>query len=257
VDPDDRQTADGNGEDVLNDNVVRLPRDWLGPRDELIPIGPSANGQTGGSDDRFGLPATASDFWGEDSSSLQSVLAGSTSRPPLPRVRVPTAFSLQSRSIAVVVAAAAVVAAFALLAPQGHKTAIRATNVERQSSTPSAASYLAMTARMLRALESSAAKSTNAVVGRGQHTPRHAGVTASHRSAHHTRQSERSTVVVGQVRYVTAATSTSGNTAAAPLPPPQPATNPSTESSSPATGSGNQPAVGANGALGPGTSPDG
>jgi hypothetical protein len=48
------------------DNVVRLPRDWLGPREELVPL----EGTTGAAASA-GAPPRADDFWGEDSASLQ------------------------------------------------------------------------------------------------------------------------------------------------------------------------------------------
>jgi hypothetical protein len=48
------------------DNVVQLPaRDWLGPREELVPVGPSR---------RSDSPPRADDFWSEDSAALQDAL---------------------------------------------------------------------------------------------------------------------------------------------------------------------------------------
>ncbi|MEA2159666.1 MAG: hypothetical protein QOD66_2046 [Solirubrobacteraceae bacterium] len=47
---------------------MRLPRDWLGPREELVPFGPSA--------DAAAPPPSASDFWGEQSAALQHALQG-------------------------------------------------------------------------------------------------------------------------------------------------------------------------------------
>jgi hypothetical protein len=65
VDPEGRHTNGGEG--LLDDNVVRLPRDWLGPRDELIPIGPIS--------DKSAPPPTADDFWGESSALVQDALS--------------------------------------------------------------------------------------------------------------------------------------------------------------------------------------
>ena len=48
------------------DNVVRLPRDWLGPREELVPL----EGTTGAASSAA-VPPRADDFWGEDSAALQ------------------------------------------------------------------------------------------------------------------------------------------------------------------------------------------
>ena len=57
---------------------MRLPRDWLGPREELVPIGrPAAPGAAAPFGDD-GLPPTAEDFWGEDSAALHSVVQGPT-----------------------------------------------------------------------------------------------------------------------------------------------------------------------------------
>jgi hypothetical protein len=86
---------------------VRLPVDWLGPREELVPFGPSA-------DDHFkdkgvsSPPLRAEDFWGESSAAIHDALepsvpvAGRPSpaapeaaprrvrhrRPPHPRLRI-------------------------------------------------------------------------------------------------------------------------------------------------------------------------
>ena len=74
-------TSDRAGrEGVLDDNVVRLPRDWLGPREDLIPFGTSSEpGPSGG-------PApTADDFWGESSAAVQdAVQRDAVQRPPTP-----------------------------------------------------------------------------------------------------------------------------------------------------------------------------
>ena len=37
-----QETTHEDGDQGATENVVRLPRDWLGPRDELVPIGPRA-----------------------------------------------------------------------------------------------------------------------------------------------------------------------------------------------------------------------
>jgi hypothetical protein len=52
--------------DTDRDNVVHLPaRDWLGPREELVPVGPSRQSDS---------PPRADDFWSEDSAALQDAL---------------------------------------------------------------------------------------------------------------------------------------------------------------------------------------
>jgi hypothetical protein len=51
-----------------DDNVVRFPREWLGPLDELVPFGPSATEPAGE------LVDAASEFWGEGSGDVQAVV---------------------------------------------------------------------------------------------------------------------------------------------------------------------------------------
>lgn len=75
-----------------DDKVIRLPRDWLGPRDQLVPFGPSADPGGRDPDDRFlsddadtdphvseagrasSDAVSADDFWGERSAALQGPL---------------------------------------------------------------------------------------------------------------------------------------------------------------------------------------
>ena len=73
------QTGSGNGSD---DNVVRFPRDWLGPRDELVPFGPSAGTTTPGVDEE--LPRSADDFWGEQSSAVHDAVRAPNGDTPHP-----------------------------------------------------------------------------------------------------------------------------------------------------------------------------
>jgi hypothetical protein len=58
----DRPTTEGNRNSEDEPNVVRLPRDWLGPREELIPFGPRADEAQSASAPEAGAP-TAADFW--------------------------------------------------------------------------------------------------------------------------------------------------------------------------------------------------
>ena len=63
-----RHTEAGEREAHPGDNVVRLPRDWLGPREELVPFGPRA---FRGADEP---PPSADDFWGERSAAIHGAL---------------------------------------------------------------------------------------------------------------------------------------------------------------------------------------
>ncbi len=221
MDPEDRQTAD---EAVIDDNVVRLPRDWLGPRDELIPIGSSANGQSGRSE--AGLPPTADDFWGEESSLLQSALEApprpaltDQARPvPAPVVDTPHAPGpprrRPSRRSALAAAALAcgglVAAATAGLLGGGAQRP-----VARASAGTASTTYMAMAKRDLTALASWAKQQERQAARHRQRTtatrarrrtaprqPRHVHVT-------------RPTVVVEQVHYTAAPPAQSGSYAPA------------------------------------------
>jgi hypothetical protein len=61
-----------------SDKVVRLPRDWLGPREDLVPFGPSPAPPA--------EPDLASfapdDFWGERAAAIHSVVQAPPAEPP-------------------------------------------------------------------------------------------------------------------------------------------------------------------------------
>lgn len=90
-----RESNQGDGPDRTAENVVRLPRDWLGPRDELVPMGSRAPTRQEPDDDAARPPA-ADSFWGEDSGSVQSAMQApsgewgdSSERPAQPPPRRP------------------------------------------------------------------------------------------------------------------------------------------------------------------------
>lgn len=106
-------------DDNDEDKVVRLPRDWLGPRDELVPFGPSAEhddlkaGESASGPDQDEGSSTSpeaispDDFWGERSASLQGPLdeadGDRTSEPRRHRVRVVGAVAAAVVAVAVLV----------------------------------------------------------------------------------------------------------------------------------------------------------
>ncbi len=74
----------GPSTDDTADNVVRFPRDWIGPLEELVPFGPSADRAAA-----VEAPTLSADaFWGEDSGSLHAVMqaprAAADARPDVP-----------------------------------------------------------------------------------------------------------------------------------------------------------------------------
>jgi hypothetical protein len=70
VETDGRETNRAGSSGV--DNVVPFPRDWIGPLDELVPIGPSA--ERDAEDAALGEELAADSFWSESSASLHQVI---------------------------------------------------------------------------------------------------------------------------------------------------------------------------------------
>lgn len=68
---DSRKTIEGDAGEQPTGNVIRL-RDWLGPREELVPIGPRAAAEAPDDDPTEAQPPTAASFWDEDGGSLQA-----------------------------------------------------------------------------------------------------------------------------------------------------------------------------------------
>jgi hypothetical protein len=91
-----RHTDAGEQEARPRTNVVRLPRDWLGPREELVPFGPRAS-----SEDTEELPPSAEDFWGERSAAIHDALEApaDAARGPV-GAQTPRRFDRQARAAA-------------------------------------------------------------------------------------------------------------------------------------------------------------
>jgi hypothetical protein len=242
---DDLHTDGGGKEELLDDNVVLFPRDWLGPRDELIPIGRpperSANGQA---DDGAPAPTdpapTADDFWSEGSAALQSALRAPEDFAAI-EARAGGWSGRRIRALTVGAFCAIVLVCVAVFAtggergrPQPAGTALASTDTLRAEAG-------------LRGHDARASVAQSRPVARAAHPKRRA---LTHR---HVR-----TVIVEQVHYVMAPPSTASPSApstASPSVPSQSTTATSTRSAS--SNAQKQPATGADGVLGPGTSPDG
>jgi hypothetical protein len=76
-----RQRGQIGDEARAESNVLQFPRDWLGPRDELVPFGKAADSaaESGVRSDPTlepepALPPGADDFWGEGSAAVQDAL---------------------------------------------------------------------------------------------------------------------------------------------------------------------------------------
>ena len=73
----DREAKGGRGRAAAEaGNVVRLPREWLGPPEELIPFGPTAGATAEERSEPVREEAAGPfpDFWGEESAVLQDVI---------------------------------------------------------------------------------------------------------------------------------------------------------------------------------------
>jgi hypothetical protein len=60
--------------------VVRLPRDWLGPHEELVPFGNRAAPAERGGSELSSSPPSAEDFWGERSAAIHDVVQASSDK---------------------------------------------------------------------------------------------------------------------------------------------------------------------------------
>lgn len=72
-----RGTEVGEAEPQSQADVVRLPRDWLGPRENLVPFGPRAV-----SLDAEAAPPSAEDFWGERAAAIHDALQAPANAHP-------------------------------------------------------------------------------------------------------------------------------------------------------------------------------
>ena len=73
----DWEPPEAGGEETRSDgDVVPFPRDWLGPREELVPFGPSARRteEHRALDDGGFSPLRAEDFWSESSAAIHGAL---------------------------------------------------------------------------------------------------------------------------------------------------------------------------------------
>jgi hypothetical protein len=122
VETDGRGGEEGRREGPDQSNVVPFPRDWIGPRDELVPVGPGAEDRAPEPEASVlelprEVPPTAADFWGEDAAAIHDPVerpdlreidgapaASSSSRrrqhgsaPTIPRGAIPRRFSWRPR----------------------------------------------------------------------------------------------------------------------------------------------------------------
>ncbi len=283
---DPRKTAQGDGDERTDENVVRLPRDWLGPREELVPIGSRANAaQTPHDASPESLPPTAASFWDEDSGSLQAPMQAPAEPPGQPHAQPAIArrhrrwLGARSRAggriaapgrgraaAACGVLAACLIVVLSVIGQSegsGHPRGAKAVAASKDG--PIETGTGVNLARL---------KAHTPVVNEIKRQPRsHHSVKTGHRT--HASRTQRDRRHVSQTRRRHPERSAPRPTHSTSEPvrtiTPTPATTPTTSGSAPTTSSSpsssvdrstgstsqQQPAFGATGSLGPGSSPDG
>jgi hypothetical protein len=81
----DPNSAKSNGERLTGAKVVQLPREWLGPTEDLVPFGVSAEDSP--PPPTSTSPPSAQSFWTEDAASLHAALQGSPPPEAAPMAR--------------------------------------------------------------------------------------------------------------------------------------------------------------------------
>lgn len=277
----DRQSEAGSGAQS-DDNVVRLT-DWLGPREELVPFGPRAEAAERAD---AGSPPAACDFWGENSGAVQDALTAlhpdhariRTGSPSIPvsgahRSRTSAAALWSRRRAAIPAARQAIVvhrgwpAAAASLLAMGLLAGILAVATESGIHPRPRLSAQAIGAR-----DAAGVRKLAPAVRAPEHRLHSAAHIANPRAGAHrtlgrssqgrgarSRHRERSAAAPAQpVGYTTpTSASTYSTPTQAPTSTRTATTAPPTTPTGQSAASGSQPALGANGALAPGASPDG
>jgi hypothetical protein len=264
VETGDGRTEDSGGLPRSEENVIRLPRDWVGPPEELVPIGSAARTRAAQRPLDDDVPQAADAFWSEDSAALHDAVqappAGARERlappvglvPPLAGLRRPASIrlpalgalrrlrrmSLGSSLLALGVAALAVAAVIGTReSPASHRTA----SLTRPSRT-AAPSGLTASTDAPSARKAAAARSRH-VVRRRQSRPRvHPRTRARgarvvkghHRTVtHHPAESSRATVTEAAASPAPVHSSASSET-----------TTPATSTASTVASTGSRPAAG-------------
>jgi hypothetical protein len=288
VDTTETQNRQGSRDKAPGDNVVQLPRDWLGPREDLVPFGPSAHRDAPAPVTE--LPRSADDFWGggadlqDLTAPTETVSAAPARRWSLPRLSVPRLslpgparpnLSLPRVRVGARAALLFGLGALAILAAVGFVLGSAArkpsTPLPRAAASPGsstlASSFDARAAARLDTLaqDASRARARRAASARHRAEVRARRTRESGRRHRH----HRTAPAVQTVHNTTAAPAPISNTAsvsqtddaqASSSPPTASSPSPTTASSASTAGgssSSNQPALGANGSLSPGSSPDG
>jgi hypothetical protein len=246
------------------DNVVQLPRDWLGPREELVPFGPRAWAQDTSADlaaEEEGAFA-ADDFWGENSESLHTAVRGPAAPPAPVPVEDATATSSRPRislhiPALAAMAVAATVAGVVVLALLGGGRPTAAPVIAASANAQALIGHLSSTGGTIDAGVRRLASLRLSTPIRSRRRPgsprrRHKAATGAVGAASSGGGAAASTPTQPAPSYTPSSTSSSAGAAVT-----SGSASNSAGAGSNSSGPSNQPAFGANGTLGPGSSPNG
>jgi hypothetical protein len=283
VDTTETQNRQGSRDKAQQDNVIRLPRDWLGPREDLVPFGPSAYREE--PEQAKELPRNADDFWGgadllDDEGAATSVAATraaprrwslpTISRLPRPRVRLgvrPRIVMLSGLGVVGILAAVGLVLGSASRKPS-------ALNAHAHAFVRAVTGAAVFDPRATDLRDTAAERVSRARAREAANARRRAQIRRRRRERAAARRHHEhgASPAVQPVHYTTPApaptsngtdsssvsTRASASSSSTPTSTSStPATTASSASNSGSSSSSNQPAIGANGTLGPGSSPDG
>ena len=229
-------------------NVVPFPRDWLGPRDELIPFGRDPAEETKPESEAADVreislapPPGPDAFWGEDSAEIHAVLQGPSVRPreeapePGPAAADKRRPSRAFVAIAAGVLAAVVAAAVTIVGFSGKSSAPRVAAVPNPVMGSPSAEHMRLSSlqRSLAAAAASGSRKPRTVRRRSAaRSSRHRPV---ERPARHVNPVHQSSPASPVTSHPVANSSSSVTTTQSPTvsssPPPQPVDVPSSSSS--------------------------
>ena len=196
METDGPKSQEGAPETGTVSNVVPFPRDWLGPRDELVPFGrralgePEAGDETARGHELSHAPSPGPDaFWGEDSAEIHAAMPAPASGParheerdadsktaPTQRRRPRRAFALIGA--AVLAAVAVVIGAVVGLAGRSSPSA------QVASFDPAPGNLSAQHLRLASLAKSTARRTANRPASPQKHKPRLAAKHLQRRRVH-------------------------------------------------------------------------
>jgi hypothetical protein len=262
VETDGRHAKPGGKETEGEDNVVRLPRDWLGPREELIPFGPSTEAE----DDGLATPPSTHDFWGEPGTGLWEPDSDGAEPRQRRALRGPRGSEMLSRSLAGVsehrraagIASLIAAGVLALVLALGSSGRHHQLSAAASRSTPTSTALAGLTLGSV----------LPSLASRDRHPAGHRSSPGAHRrvktavkrhTVHRGSRHVTGAATVQSARYAQPAASSSAAqpaTSSAQSTPLASTSGSAQTAAASSSGSTNQPALGAAGALAPGSSPD-